>query len=95
MRTDRRGWPTHLRPVEAVIGVDNNGTGDRTPQEIARLFEIAGRETDAIRQLSGCVEQLHEAQAAKQALKGLTPAEVRAALEYRREHQHLILSEPT
>lgn len=58
--------------------------GTRTPAEIAVLFAIAGRETEAINQLSGCVEQLHEVQAAKQQLATLTPAEVRAALEYRR-----------
>lgn len=57
--------------------------GHRSPEEIAELFEIAGRETEAIRQLSGCVAQLLEAQAAKDSLKSLTPAEVRAAMEYR------------
>lgn len=69
---------------------EQNGQ-QRSPQEIAELFEIAGRETDAIRQLSGCVAQLHEVEAAKQTLKALTPAEVRAALEHRRLSQH----EPT
>jgi hypothetical protein len=58
--------------------------GTRSPEEIAALFTIAGRETDAIDKLAGCVEQLHEVQAAKRELAGLTPAEVRAALEYRR-----------
>ena len=56
----------------------------RSPVEIAELFGIAGRETDAIRKLTGCMKQLHEVQAAKRALATLTPAEVRAALEYRR-----------
>ena len=58
----------------------------RTPQEIADLFTIAGRETEAIQQLTGCVEQLHEVQAANRELVTLTPAEVRAALEFRREN---------
>jgi hypothetical protein len=58
--------------------------GARAPEEIAELFTIAGREAEAIKQLTGCVEQLHEVQAAKRELATLTPAEVRAALEYRR-----------
>jgi hypothetical protein len=60
------------------------GSGPRSPQEVAKLFEIAHGETDAIRQLNGCVEALHEVQEAKQALMTLTPGEVRAALEHRR-----------
>lgn len=62
----------------------NTQDGPRTPQEIAELFTIAGRETEAIQLLTGCVEQLHEVQAAKRELASLTPAEVRAALEFRR-----------
>ena len=58
--------------------------GHRSPEEIAELFAIAGRETEAIEQLTGCVEQLHEVQAAKGSWPPCTPAEVRAALEYRR-----------
>jgi hypothetical protein len=60
------------------------GAGRRSPQEVAKLFEIAHGETDTIRQLNGCVEALHEAKEAKQALMTLTPEEVRAALEHRR-----------
>ena len=56
--------------------------GPWTSQEIAEVF--TGRENAAIKQVTGCVEQLHEAQAAKRELAGLTPAEVRAALEFRR-----------
>jgi hypothetical protein len=55
-----------------------------SPHEVAELFKVAGRETEAIRQLSGCVTDLLKVQAAKESLKALTPAEVRAALEYRR-----------
>lgn len=68
-----------------------NDDGWRSPREIAELFEITGRESEAIRRLSGCVAQLVEVQAARESLKALTAAEVRAALEYRR----LRLSEPT
>lgn len=56
----------------------------RTPEQIAELFAVAGREIEAIKQLTGCVAQLHEVQAAKAQLATLTPAEVRAALEFRR-----------
>ncbi|MGE9809526.1 hypothetical protein [Janibacter sp. G1551] len=56
----------------------------RTPEQIAELFAIAGREIEAIEQLTGCVAQLHEVQAAKAKPATLTPAEVRAALEFRR-----------
>ena len=69
----------------------NDHDGHRGPEQIAELFEIAGRETEAIRQLSGCVAELLEVQAARDTLKALTPAEVRAALEYRQ----LALREPT
>lgn len=56
----------------------------RSPEEIAGLFDVVGRESETIRQLSGCVEDLREVQAAKQALLTVSPAQVRAALEYRR-----------
>jgi hypothetical protein len=58
--------------------------GHTSPEDIAELFDVVGREPEAIRQLTGWVEELHSVQAAKQALSELTPAEVRAALEYRR-----------
>ena len=56
----------------------------RTPGQIAELFAIAGREIEAIEQLTGCVTQLHEVHAAKAQLATLTSTEVRAALEFRR-----------
>jgi hypothetical protein len=80
---ERQGQPRRLRPLKAVMSMTDEH-GQRSPQEIAEFFEVAGRETDAIRQLSGCVTDLLEVQAAKESLKALTRAEVRAALEYRR-----------
>lgn len=53
-------------------------------EEIATLFDVVGRESEAIRQLSGCVEDLRAVQAAKYTLSTVSPAQVRAALEYRR-----------
>jgi hypothetical protein len=83
MPSERQRRPHRLRPLEAVLTMTNEN-GQRSPQEIAELFEVAGRETEAICQLSGCVTDLLEVQAAKESLKALTPAEVRAALDYRR-----------
>jgi hypothetical protein len=54
--------------------------GHRSPEEIAELFRLAGRETEAIRQLSCSVPGLLEVHAAQDCPKSLTPAEVRAAL---------------
>jgi hypothetical protein len=60
---------------------------DRTTAEIARLFDVAGREDEAIRLLDGCMTRLHEVQQAKAELKRLTARELREALELR--HQSL------
>ena len=87
MTSERQSPSRRLRPLKAVKTMTHDTTNENeqyTPQEIAELFEIARREGDAIRQLSGCVADLQEVQAAKESLKALTPAEVRAALEYRR-----------
>jgi hypothetical protein len=59
------------------------GAGNRTPQDVAALFEIAAGDKDAIQRLTGCVAQLTRAQAAKEALARLTPSEVRQGLEHR------------
>lgn len=72
------------RRLEVVKAMTSTQDGSRTPQEIAELFVIAGRESETILQLTGCVEKLHEVQAAKRRLANLTPGEVRAALEFRR-----------
>lgn len=55
----------------------------RSADEIARLFDAARGEDAALHQLDGCVATLHEIQQAKAALKGLSAAELRAALEFR------------
>lgn len=52
---------------------------------IAALFDVAGRQEEAIRQLDGCRARLHEVQQAKTALKTLSAPQLRAAaLELRR-----------
>jgi hypothetical protein len=69
---------THHRP---------GGQTDRSTAEAARLFDVAGREDEAIRLLDGAMARLHQVQQAKAVLKGLTAAELRAALQFR--HQGL------
>lgn len=51
--------------------------------EIARLFDLAARENEAIAMLDGSMARLHEVQRAKAALTGLSAAEIRAALQHR------------
>jgi hypothetical protein len=91
MSGDRRGRRPHLRSVE-VMNVTQTGHRpgdgtDRPTAEIARLFDVAGREDEAIRLLDGCVTRLHEVQQVKAELKQLTARELRDALELR--HQSL------
>ena len=52
--------------------------------EIARLFEVAAREDDAIQRLEACVADLHAVQTARTALGRFSAAELRAALNRRR-----------
>ena len=96
MSGDRRVGLSHLRSIEVmnVIQIDQRRGGEtdratdetnRATAEIARLFDVAGREDEAIRLLDGCMTRLHEVQQAKAALKGLTVAELRAALEFRHQ----------
>ena len=93
MNGDRRVRARHLRVVEVITVTDDNRdptpdsrteTGPRSAADVARLFDIAGREDEAIRLLDGCVAQLREVQQAKAALKTLPAADLRAALEFRR-----------
>jgi hypothetical protein len=91
MNGDRRGRRSHLRSIE-VMNVTQTGhrPGDETDRptaEIARLFDVADREDEAIRLLDGGMTRLHEVQQAKAELKGLTTCELREALEFR--HQGL------
>lgn len=82
---DRQARSRHLRVVEVMTVTDPNPEAEqRSAAEVARLFDLAGREDDAIAQLDGCVARLREVQQAKAALKSLPAAELRAALEFRR-----------
>jgi hypothetical protein len=92
---DRSGASPGPRRLEVVkdmtdtqhtIGMDAAEQG-RSVQEISQLFDIAGREGEVIVGLAGGMDQLRAVQAAKHALATLTPAEVRAALAYRRTQQ--------
>jgi hypothetical protein len=55
----------------------------RTTAEIARLLDVATGEDEAIRILARCVVQLRAVQRAKAALRDVTAAELRAALQVR------------
>ena len=55
----------------------------KTTAQIARLFDLAARENEAIAMLDWSMARLHEVQRAKAALKGLSAAEIRAALQHR------------
>ena len=70
-----------LRFVEVTTVNQNNPC--HSTAEIAHLFEVAGREEDAIRRLDGCAADLREIQAAKVALSRCTSTELRAALAIR------------
>ena len=89
MSGDRRVRRSHLRSIEVMnVTQTDQRPGDETDRstaEIARLFDVAGREDEAIRLLDGCMARLHEVQQAKAALKVLTASELRAALEFRRQ----------
>jgi len=91
MSRDRRGRRSHLRSIEVMnVTQTSHRPGDETDRptaEIARLFDVAGREDEAIQLLDGCMTRLHEVQHAKAELKGLSARELRAALEFR--HQGL------
>lgn len=67
------------------------GECPKSADEIARLFDVARGEDAALHQLDGCVATLHEIQQAKAALKTLSAAELRAALEFRAQ---LLRGEP-
>ncbi len=80
MSGDRPRARRHLRSVEVM----NMSEVDRSTAEIARLFDVAGGEDEAISRLDGCVSRLREVQAAKVLLARISGTELRAALEYRR-----------
>lgn len=48
--------------------------------DVTKLLAIARSESEVIRQLTGCLEQLCRVRAAKEALLHVDPAELRAAL---------------
>ena len=84
MKSDRPTPVRHLRVVEVMTVTDHNREAEqRSAAEVARLFDIAGREDETLRLLDGCVAQLREVRRAKAALKTLPAADLRAALEFR------------
>lgn len=53
------------------------------PVEVARLFDVAAGESEALRVLDRAHALLHEIEDAKQRLTEVPPRDIRAALEYR------------
>ncbi|MGJ7442907.1 hypothetical protein [Aquipuribacter sp. MA13-6] len=82
-------------PEDPVVSLDDPGTSlddpvtclveRRATAEVARLFDVAAREPEALQQLDGCVALLREVQAAKTALTRLSPDQLRAGLAQRRQ----------
>lgn len=83
MSADRLPCARVLWWAEVVLVTDLEER--RATAEVARLFELAAREHEALGQLDGCVALLREVQAAKVALTQLTPAQLRAGLAHRRQ----------
>jgi hypothetical protein len=52
--------------------------------ELSRLLDVANSEGEALADLVGCVDRLHQVQAARAALARLDAPSLRAALEARR-----------
>ena len=85
MNGDRSRRPRHLRVVEVMTVTEHNPEAEqRSAEQVAHLFDIAGREDEALQLLDGCVAKLREVQEAKAALKTLPASDLRAALEFRR-----------
>ncbi|NNM46979.1 hypothetical protein [Knoellia koreensis] len=52
--------------------------------DLRRLLDVAGSEGEALADLAGCVDRLHQVRAARAALARLDAPSLRAALEARR-----------
>ena len=66
-----------------VYGGVERQAEERAAAEVATLFELMGREGEALGQLDGGVSLLHQVQAAKAALGRLSPEQMRAGLRHR------------
>ena len=65
--------------------VMDTNTSDLSPEEIARLFEVAALEQQTIAEMEACWEQLRASHRAKERLKHLTPSEVHDAIARSRQ----------
>jgi hypothetical protein len=71
--------PPHIAAGVVAAAVD----AGLSVEQIASLFEVAGSEDEALRQLDDSVALLHEVQRAKAELRHVPPNKLRAALELR------------
>jgi len=70
------------RLLRLVMDTDD---ADLSPEEVARLFEVAGMEQQTIAEMDACWERLRASHRAKERLEHLTPSEVHDALARSRQ----------
>ncbi|CAM3882321.1 hypothetical protein NOZE110980_18865 [Nocardioides zeicaulis] len=77
--------PPDPRTTGRTDSSDSSGktTGTRDPGRVTELLATASREEQIIHEITTCLQELIEAQAAKRELSGLTAAEIREAVESR------------
>lgn len=71
-----------LRRLQLVVDTNDADLG---PEEIARLFEVAGMEQQTIAEMDACWEKLRASHRAKERIQHLTPSEIRDALARSRQ----------
>ena len=74
----------HSPSATATASDDAEAVPGRSTEEIAQLFELDGRESEAIAMLDGGLRRLREVQDAEATLASWLMVELRSALDYRR-----------
>ena len=73
------------RPPRVDVPALGHGVMTMTDEtELSRLLDVANSEGEALADLAGCVDRLHQVQAARAALARLDAPSLRAVLEARR-----------
>jgi len=81
---EHRGSRRRLQLVMNTNDADLS-PADLSAEEVARLFEVAGREQQAIAEMDACWEKLRVSHRAKARLEHLTPSEVHDAIARSRQ----------
>lgn len=71
-----------LRRLQLVMDTNDS---ELTPDEISRLFQVAGLEQQTIVEMDACWERLRASRRAKERLQHLTPSEVHDAIARSRQ----------